>query len=52
MTFHVHDEVILEVPEGQGSLQEVTQIMGEEISWAKGLPLKADGYVTKFYKKE
>ena len=52
LTFHVHDEVILEVPEGQGSLQEVTQIMGEEISWAKGLPLKADGYVTKFYKKE
>lgn len=52
LTFHVHDEVILEVPEGQGSLQEVTQIMGEEISWARGLPLKADGYVTKFYKKE
>lgn len=50
--FHVHDEVILDVPKGQGSLQEVTQRMGDEIPWAKGLPLKAEGYETEFYKKD
>lgn len=52
IVFHVHDEVILDVPKGQGSLQEVTQRMGDEIPWAKGLPLKAEGYETEFYKKE
>jgi len=25
--------------------------MGQPISWAKGLPLRADGFETEFYKK-
>lgn len=52
IVMHVHDEVILEVKEGQGSLEEVCRIMGEPIGWAKGLPLRADGYVTSYYKKD
>ena len=35
-----------------GSLEEVNSIMGKEISWAKGLPLKADGYECDYYKKD
>jgi len=52
IVMHVHDEIITEVPKGQGSLEEVCGIMGQEIPWALGLPLKADGFETEFYKKE
>lgn len=53
---HVHDEAIVEVTkEGndlEAKLKEMCDIMGEEISWAPGLPLKAAGYVTDFYLKD
>jgi DNA polymerase len=52
IVFHVHDEVILEVPKSFGSLEEVKEIMGRTIKWAPGLPLKADGFETQFYKKD
>ena len=52
INFHVHDEVVINAPMDKGSLKEVTDIMGEEIHWAKGLPLKAEGYETTFYKKD
>lgn len=50
--FHVHDEVILEVPEGGGSLDQVCDIMGQPIQWAPGLPLKGDGFECYYYRKE
>lgn len=50
--FHVHDEVILEAENGTGSKEEVEKIMAEPISWAKGLPLKADSFETFYYKKD
>ena len=31
---------------------EVNKIMSMPIAWAKGLPLTADSYETKFYKKD
>ena len=49
---HVHDEVIIDAPRDFSSAQEVAAIMGEEISWAPGLPLKADAYETDFYRKD
>lgn len=52
INFHVHDEVILEVPNGQGSLDEVCSIMSQPIKWAPGLPLGADGFECQFYKKD
>lgn len=54
MVMHVHDEVICEVPENEGEeqLKRMEDIMGQEVPWAPGLPLVADGYVTKFYKKD
>ena len=33
-------------------LQTVCRIMGEPISWAPGLQLRAEGFITNFYKKE
>ena len=52
ITMHVHDEVVLEVPNGQSSVEEVAAIMGETPTWADGLCLRADGYECEFYKKE
>lgn len=52
VAFHVHDEVVLDVPKGKSSAKEVSAIMGEEIHWAKGLLLKAEGYETPYYRKD
>lgn len=58
IVMHVHDECICEVPEGQADahLNRMNNIMAENPEWTKilpmGIPLKADGYVTKFYKKD
>lgn len=47
--FHVHDEIVSEMPYGKGSIEEVEAVMSEEVKWAKGLPLGADGFETEFY---
>lgn len=52
IVMHVHDEVVLEVPVGKSSAEEVCRIMSETPAWAKGLILNADGYKCEFYKKE
>lgn len=49
---HVHDEVILEVPEGVSSVDEVNRIMAEQPEWASDLPLTAAGFESPFYKKD
>ena len=49
---HVHDEVILEMPKGKGSLEEVIGLMSQPLYWAKGLKLTAEGYETQYYKKD
>lgn len=52
IVFHVHDEVILDVPIGEGSLEDVRKIMSRPIPWAPGLPLNAAGFETDFYMKD
>lgn len=52
IVFHVHDEVIIDCPIGVSSAEEIAKIMGEPISWAKGLPLKAEAYECNYYKKD
>lgn len=52
INFHVHDEVVLDVPIGYGSADEVAQIMGRPIEWAPGLPLRAEAFETEFYRKD
>ena len=49
---HIHDEVVLEVPEGSSSVEEVNEIMAVCPDWCEGLPLKAAGFESLFYKKD
>ncbi len=48
---HVHDEIIFEADEDM-RVEEVCEIMGRTPPCIRGLPLKADGYECRFYKKE
>ncbi len=48
---HVHDEVILEVPEGTVTVEDVCGIMNQNPAWADGLPLASDGYTGAYYYK-
>ena len=49
---HIHDEVIVEAPNGVSSVEEIAAIMSENPKWASGLPLRAEGYECEFYKKD
>ena len=51
ITFHVHDEIIAEAPDGS-RWEDMAEIMGRPIDWAPGLLLRGDGYDTKFYMKD
>ena len=51
IVMHCHDEIIAEVPEGIGSVDEMCEIMAVQPEWAEGLPLRADGYQCSFYQK-
>ena len=52
VVFHIHDEVVVDAPEGRQSLERVEEIMSRTPAWAPGLPLNADGWVNPFFKKE
>lgn len=51
---HIHDEIVCEVPESEAAekLDVMNDIMSVGPAWAKGLPLKGDGYISKYYKKD
>lgn len=53
IVMHVHDEIIVDVPETEtDALRKITDIMAQPVPWAQGLPLRGDGYETPFYKKD
>ena len=52
VVFHVHDEAVIEMPIGQGSLEEACRLMAIAPDWAKDLPLRADGYECPYYRKD
>lgn len=49
---HVHDEVIITEPIGGRSVEDVCAIMGRNLPWAEGLPLRGDGYECEYYMKD
>lgn len=54
IVMHVHDEVIVEVPKNNAEehLKTIESIMGMPVSWAPGLYLTADGFISEYYKKD
>jgi len=52
VVFHVHDEAVVEMPNGQGSLEEACRLMAIAPNWAEDLPLRADGYECMYYRKD
>lgn len=51
--FHVHDEVIMEVPENaEMNLDEAVRLMCTLPPWADGLPLDAAGFEGHYYMKD
>lgn len=52
IVMHVHDEVVIEIEEDRDDLENICNLMGEEIPWAKGLPLRADGFECSYYQKD
>lgn len=53
IVFHVHDEIIFDVPRiREGAFSVIDRIMAEPIGWAEGLPLKGGTYECDFYRKD
>lgn len=52
IVMHVHDEIVVEVPENTAALAPVEQIMSEMPAWALGWPVKASGgWINRRYGK-
>ena len=53
--FHIHDEVVIDIrpfADNDAMLAKTVEIMSRPVPWAPGLPLGADGWVGKFFKKD
>lgn len=48
---HIHDEIVLDSPSNI-TVDEICKLMGEDISWAPGLILRAAGFESKYYRKD
>lgn len=51
IVMHVHDEIVLEVPENSDLVKTVDEIMCADIPWAPGLLLKSETFESPYYKK-
>lgn len=54
IVMHIHDEIVVDVPDEEiiEADHVISDIMSKPPTWAPGLPLRGDGYHTKFYKKD
>ena len=54
IVFHVHDELICEVPADKAdeALAWIQKVFAYNVDWNAGLPLNGSGYVTPYYLKD
>lgn len=55
IVLHVHDEIAAEIPldgKEEETLEMMSDAMCKAPDWATGIPLRAAGYITPFYKKD
>lgn len=54
IVLHVHDEIVLEVPEAQAedALDDLNRTLSTPPEWAADLPLAAKGFICNRYRKE
>ena len=52
VVMHTHDEGTSEVPESQGSVEEMEAIMAQRPEWASWWPIRAAGWRHKRYQKD
>ena len=48
---HVHDELLIECKKDM-KIEDICKAMAQRPEWMKDIELRADGYVTEFYKKD
>ena len=51
IVMHIHDEIVVDAPKTV-TVEEICEIMNEDLDWAPGLKLRADGFESEFYKKD
>lgn len=54
IVMHIHDEVVVEVSKenAEEQLKLIKALMDEEISWAPGLKLNAEAFISEYYLKD
>jgi DNA polymerase len=51
IAFHVHDEIVCEIPNGLKTIDQFKSLMETMPDWAKGLPIKAECWEGDRYRK-
>jgi len=54
IVMHIHDEVVIDCGQNLSVtlLDTATELMSHAPNWANGLPLKGEGYISDYYKKD
>lgn len=52
VVMHIHDEAVIDCPKDKITVEMACELMGQPISWAEGLPLKAAGFESRYYMKD
>ena len=52
LVLHTHDEIVAEMPIGQGSVEEFKHLLVEVPAWAQGLPIAAKVFECARFKKD